>query len=212
MALRHGAPPSVSAATRWQLDPSPPFSPAPIPAGGSSRRRSRRTSCAQRLPGFGGRLSSGQSARALWLYALPGPWPGIAAATATIATIAMPTAMIPAAPAAQEALEIAGRIIDRQIQDDRCYPDLSELLAVPAPGEERSLPVASDTRRLSLPGSRATPRPPVGRPWPALPGRPRDIPPSPGGLPTALAEPGAGSCGPCVLRERVRAEAAAPEA
>ncbi|NWQ96993.1 NU155 protein, partial [Burhinus bistriatus] len=33
-----------------------------------------------------------------------------------------------------EALEIAGRIIDRQIQDDRCYPDLSELLAVPAPG------------------------------------------------------------------------------
>uniref|UniRef100_A0A672U7I1 Nuclear pore complex protein Nup155 n=1 Tax=Strigops habroptila TaxID=2489341 RepID=A0A672U7I1_STRHB len=46
----------------------------------------------------------------------------------------MPTAMIPAAPTAQEALEIAGRIIDRQIQDDRCYPDLSELLAVPAPG------------------------------------------------------------------------------
>uniref|UniRef100_A0A672U7C8 Nuclear pore complex protein Nup155 n=1 Tax=Strigops habroptila TaxID=2489341 RepID=A0A672U7C8_STRHB len=35
---------------------------------------------------------------------------------------------------ASEALEIAGRIIDRQIQDDRCYPDLSELLAVPAPG------------------------------------------------------------------------------
>ncbi|XP_057289225.1 nuclear pore complex protein Nup155 isoform X1 [Pezoporus wallicus] len=46
----------------------------------------------------------------------------------------MPTAMIPAAPTPQEALEIAGRIIDRQIQDDRCYPDLSELLAVPAPG------------------------------------------------------------------------------
>ncbi|NXS68532.1 NU155 protein, partial [Pandion haliaetus] len=47
---------------------------------------------------------------------------------------AMPAAMSPAAPTAQEALEIAGRIIDRQIQDDRCYPDLSELLAVPAPG------------------------------------------------------------------------------
>ncbi|KAI1240157.1 hypothetical protein IHE44_0011610 [Lamprotornis superbus] len=46
----------------------------------------------------------------------------------------MPAATSPAAPAAQEALEIAGRIIDRQIQDDRCYPDLSELLAVPAPG------------------------------------------------------------------------------
>uniref|UniRef100_A0A8C3E348 Nucleoporin 155 n=1 Tax=Corvus moneduloides TaxID=1196302 RepID=A0A8C3E348_CORMO len=41
---------------------------------------------------------------------------------------------LPAAPTAQEALENAGRIIDRQIQDDRCYPDLSELLAVPAPG------------------------------------------------------------------------------
>uniref|UniRef100_A0A8C3E310 Nucleoporin 155 n=1 Tax=Corvus moneduloides TaxID=1196302 RepID=A0A8C3E310_CORMO len=43
-------------------------------------------------------------------------------------------ATFPAAPTAQEALENAGRIIDRQIQDDRCYPDLSELLAVPAPG------------------------------------------------------------------------------
>ncbi|NXK00399.1 NU155 protein, partial [Corythaixoides concolor] len=48
--------------------------------------------------------------------------------------IAMPAAMSPTVPTAQEALEIAGRIIDRQIQDDRCYPDLSELLAVPAPG------------------------------------------------------------------------------
>ncbi|XP_007065800.2 nuclear pore complex protein Nup155 isoform X1 [Chelonia mydas] len=46
----------------------------------------------------------------------------------------MPVAMSPAAPALQEALENAGRIIDRQIQDDRCYPDLSELLVVPAPG------------------------------------------------------------------------------
>uniref|UniRef100_A0A8C6YMQ4 Nucleoporin 155 n=1 Tax=Nothoprocta perdicaria TaxID=30464 RepID=A0A8C6YMQ4_NOTPE len=46
----------------------------------------------------------------------------------------MPAAMSPAAPGAHEALEVAGRIIDRQIQDDRCYPDLSELLAVPAPG------------------------------------------------------------------------------
>ncbi|NXF69848.1 NU155 protein, partial [Ciccaba nigrolineata] len=48
--------------------------------------------------------------------------------------VAMPVALIPTAPSAQEALEIAGRNIDRQIQDDRCYPDLSELLAVPEPG------------------------------------------------------------------------------
>ncbi|XP_074787864.1 nuclear pore complex protein Nup155 isoform X6 [Athene noctua] len=46
----------------------------------------------------------------------------------------MPVALIPTAPSAQEALEVAGRNIDRQIQDDRCYPDLSELLAVPEPG------------------------------------------------------------------------------
>ncbi|XP_026571593.1 nuclear pore complex protein Nup155 isoform X1 [Pseudonaja textilis] len=47
----------------------------------------------------------------------------------------MPVALNPAAaPALQEALENAGRIIDRQIQEDRCYPDLSELLNVPAPG------------------------------------------------------------------------------
>ncbi|NXJ15091.1 NU155 protein, partial [Odontophorus gujanensis] len=46
----------------------------------------------------------------------------------------MPAAMSPAVPTGHEALEIAVRIIDRQIQDDRCYPDLSELLAVPAPG------------------------------------------------------------------------------
>ncbi|KAL2294212.1 hypothetical protein Nmel_007937 [Mimus melanotis] len=58
----------------------------------------------------------------------------------------MPAATSPAAPAAQEALEIAGRIIDRQIQDDRCYPDLSELLAVPAPEAfVHWYPVSSDT-------------------------------------------------------------------
>uniref|UniRef100_A0A8D1C7J8 Nuclear pore complex protein Nup155 n=1 Tax=Sus scrofa TaxID=9823 RepID=A0A8D1C7J8_PIG len=33
----------------------------------------------------------------------------------------------------QEALENAGRLIDRQLQEDRMYPDLSELLMVPAP-------------------------------------------------------------------------------
>uniref|UniRef100_A0A8C0QQB1 Nucleoporin 155 n=1 Tax=Chelonoidis abingdonii TaxID=106734 RepID=A0A8C0QQB1_CHEAB len=46
----------------------------------------------------------------------------------------LPSSALPAAPALQEVLENAGRIIDRQIQDDRCYPDLSELLAVPTPG------------------------------------------------------------------------------
>uniref|UniRef100_A0A8C3VQI0 Nuclear pore complex protein Nup155 n=1 Tax=Catagonus wagneri TaxID=51154 RepID=A0A8C3VQI0_9CETA len=37
------------------------------------------------------------------------------------------------ATALQEALENAGRLIDRQLQEDRMYPDLSELLMVPAP-------------------------------------------------------------------------------
>ncbi|XP_065595993.1 nuclear pore complex protein Nup155 [Cyrtonyx montezumae] len=46
----------------------------------------------------------------------------------------MPAAMSPAVLAGHEALEIAVRIIDQQIENDRCYPDLSELLAVPAPG------------------------------------------------------------------------------
>ncbi|XP_053153166.1 nuclear pore complex protein Nup155 [Hemicordylus capensis] len=46
----------------------------------------------------------------------------------------MPVALsLAAAPASQEALENAGRLIDRQIQDGRCYPDLFELLSVPAP-------------------------------------------------------------------------------
>lgn len=35
----------------------------------------------------------------------------------------------------QEALENAGRLIDRQLQEDRMYPDLSELLMVSAPSE-----------------------------------------------------------------------------
>ncbi|NWU89366.1 NU155 protein, partial [Upupa epops] len=83
----------------------------------------------------------------------------------------MPVAMSPAAPTALETLEIAGRIIDRQIQDDRCYPDLSELLAVPAPGSPSvsgmsdmdyplqgpgflsipNLPEISSVRRIPLP-------------------------------------------------------------
>uniref|UniRef100_A0A2I3HXB7 Nucleoporin 155 n=1 Tax=Nomascus leucogenys TaxID=61853 RepID=A0A2I3HXB7_NOMLE len=39
------------------------------------------------------------------------------------------------AAALQEALENAGRLIDRQLQEDRMYPDLSELLMVSAPSE-----------------------------------------------------------------------------
>lgn len=39
------------------------------------------------------------------------------------------------APSLQEALENAGRLIDRQLQEDRMYPDLSELLMVSAPSE-----------------------------------------------------------------------------
>lgn len=39
------------------------------------------------------------------------------------------------AAALQEALENAGRLIDRQLQEDRMYPDLSELLMVSAPSK-----------------------------------------------------------------------------
>uniref|UniRef100_A0A803T4S0 Nuclear pore complex protein Nup155 n=1 Tax=Anolis carolinensis TaxID=28377 RepID=A0A803T4S0_ANOCA len=46
-----------------------------------------------------------------------------------------------------QALENAGRIIDRQVQDDRCYPDLSELLSVPAP----SIPSVSGMADMDYP-------------------------------------------------------------
>ncbi|XP_076159281.1 nuclear pore complex protein Nup155 isoform X1 [Alosa pseudoharengus] len=46
----------------------------------------------------------------------------------------MPSTVGPSSSAAalQEALESAGRLIDRHLQEDRCFPDLSELLNVPA--------------------------------------------------------------------------------
>ncbi|XP_015195862.1 nuclear pore complex protein Nup155 [Lepisosteus oculatus] len=46
----------------------------------------------------------------------------------------MPSSLGASNPAAalQEALENTGRLIDRHLQDDRCFPDLSELLNVPA--------------------------------------------------------------------------------
>lgn len=49
----------------------------------------------------------------------------------------MPAPTPPSAPssaaALQEALESSGRIIERHLQEERAYPDLSELLQVPAP-------------------------------------------------------------------------------
>uniref|UniRef100_A0A8C6G8G0 Uncharacterized protein n=1 Tax=Mus spicilegus TaxID=10103 RepID=A0A8C6G8G0_MUSSI len=47
----------------------------------------------------------------------------------------MMVASTSAAASLQEALENAGRLIDRQLQEDRMYPDLSELLMVSAPSE-----------------------------------------------------------------------------
>ncbi|CAB1318328.1 unnamed protein product, partial [Coregonus sp. 'balchen'] len=46
----------------------------------------------------------------------------------------MRSALGPSSPAAAltEALESSGRLIDRHLQDDRCFPDLSELLNVPS--------------------------------------------------------------------------------
>lgn len=53
----------------------------------------------------------------------------------------MPSTVGPSSPAAamQEALESAGRLIDRHLQEDRCFPDLSELLNVPAHSKSRLL-------------------------------------------------------------------------
>ncbi|KAM8961578.1 nuclear pore complex protein Nup155 [Pelodytes ibericus] len=70
-----------------------------------------------------------------------------------------------AAAVMQEALESAGRIIDLQVQEDRAYPDLSDLLSVPVhnsptisgvsemdyPLQGPSLPELSAIRRVPLP-------------------------------------------------------------
>lgn len=49
----------------------------------------------------------------------------------------MPSSAGPSSPAAAlaEALENSARLIDRHLQDDRCFPDLSELLSVPSHSE-----------------------------------------------------------------------------
>ncbi|KAG9353834.1 hypothetical protein JZ751_011958 [Albula glossodonta] len=46
----------------------------------------------------------------------------------------MPSSLGSSSPATalNEVLENTGRLIDRHLQDDRCFPDLSELLNVPA--------------------------------------------------------------------------------
>lgn len=46
----------------------------------------------------------------------------------------MPSSVGPSSPSAAiaEALENSARLIDRHLQDDRCFPDLSELLSVPS--------------------------------------------------------------------------------
>uniref|UniRef100_A0A3B4A8G1 Uncharacterized protein n=1 Tax=Periophthalmus magnuspinnatus TaxID=409849 RepID=A0A3B4A8G1_9GOBI len=46
----------------------------------------------------------------------------------------MPSSVGPSSPTAAiaEALENSARLIDRHLQDDRCFPDLSELLSVPS--------------------------------------------------------------------------------
>ncbi|XP_068430633.1 nuclear pore complex protein Nup155 [Clinocottus analis] len=85
----------------------------------------------------------------------------------------MPSGAGPSSPAAAlaEALENSSRLIDRHLQEDRCFPDLSELLNVPAhnmpslsgvsdmdyplqgPGllSVPNLPELSDVRRVPLP-------------------------------------------------------------
>lgn len=49
----------------------------------------------------------------------------------------MPSSAGPSSPSAAlaEALENSARLVDRHLQEDRCFPDLSELLGVPANSE-----------------------------------------------------------------------------
>ena len=49
----------------------------------------------------------------------------------------MPSGAGPSSPAAAlaEALENSSRLIDKHLQEDRCFPDLSELLSVPCHSE-----------------------------------------------------------------------------
>lgn len=51
----------------------------------------------------------------------------------------MPSGAGPSSSAAAqaEALENSSRLIDRHLQEDRCFPDLSELLSVPSHSKSR---------------------------------------------------------------------------
>lgn len=61
----------------------------------------------------------------------------------------MPSSAGPGSPAAAlvEALENSGRLIDKHLQDDRCFPDLSELLSVPF----HSMPTISGVSEMDYP-------------------------------------------------------------
>uniref|UniRef100_A0A3B3B9V2 Uncharacterized protein n=1 Tax=Oryzias melastigma TaxID=30732 RepID=A0A3B3B9V2_ORYME len=52
----------------------------------------------------------------------------------------MPSSAGPSSPAAAlaEALENSSRLIDKHLQEDRCFPELSELLSVPSHSEYSS--------------------------------------------------------------------------
>lgn len=62
--------------------------------------------------------------------------------------LAMPSSLGPSSVAAalQEALENSARLIDRHLQEDRCFPDLSELLNVPS--HSKSPPLRHSCRAL----------------------------------------------------------------
>lgn len=61
----------------------------------------------------------------------------------------MPSVAGASSPAAAlaEALDNSARLIDRHLQDDRCFPDLSELLSVPSHSKSEFLSQTSEDRR-----------------------------------------------------------------
>lgn len=66
----------------------------------------------------------------LWLTLFPSVFVG----EHCLFKLAMPSSLGPSSVAAalQEALENSARLIDRHLQEDRCFPDLSELLNLPS--------------------------------------------------------------------------------
>lgn len=90
---------------------------------------------------FGARAARVGSALGAWVFAYFSAVAGFLRALvswlsdmpSSLLGSAMPAST--SASALQEALENAGRLIDRQLLEDRMYPDLSELLLVSAPSE-----------------------------------------------------------------------------